>query len=340
MKTSKLTLLVFAMFVTFGLQAQQKIALVIHGGAGTIKKENMSDEREKAYEEKLTEALNAGYAILEDGGSSLEAIQEAIMIMENSELFNAGKGAVFTNEEKNELDAAVMTGKDRNAGAIAGVTNVKNPILAAIAVMNNSPHVMMAGGGAEQFAEEQGLEIVAPSYFYTEDRHKQIERLKNTEKQKLDHDGAQGTNNAQRFYDEKFGTVGAVAVDKEGNITAGTSTGGMTNKRYGRVGDVPIIGSGTYADNETCGVSATGHGEYFIRSVVAYDIAALMKYKGMSLEDAANEVVNNKLKAMGGDGGVIALDKQGNITMPFNTSGMYRGYIKEKGKPFVGIYQD
>lgn len=327
------------------VQAQNKkelhdnITLVIHGGAGTITRESMTKEKEKAYRQKLEEALKAGYKVLEEGGTSIEAVVTAIQIMENSPLFNAGKGAVFTNDGKNEMDASIMEGKERNAGAVAGVTTIKNPILAALAVMKNSPHVMMAGKGAEEFAKSQGVEVVDPSYFYNEERYQQLEKIKATEKIQLDHSGDQGSNNAN-FKDSKFGTVGALALDKYGNLAAGTSTGGMTNKRYGRIGDSPIIGAGTYADNETCAVSATGHGEYFIRSVVAYDITALMKYKGMSVKEAAEEVVMHKLVEMKGDGGVIALDREGNIAMPFNTLGMYRGYIKKKEDPKVYIYKD
>jgi beta-aspartyl-peptidase (threonine type) len=323
-----------------------KVALAIHGGAGTIKRENMSPEREAEYRAKLEEALKAGYAILGQGGSSLDAVVATIQVMEESPLFNAGKGAVFTNEGKNELDAAIMDGATRNAGTVAGITNIKSPVAAARAVMEASPHVMMIGKGAEQFAKEQGLEVVDPSYFYTENRFNQLQRIIDTEKQQLDHDGdtkkdsRQGSILDQKFPDRKFGTVGAVALDQDGNIAAATSTGGMTNKRYGRVGDVPIIGAGTYASNETCAVSATGHGEYFIRSVVAYDIAALMKYKGLSLQEAADEVVKDKLVEMGGGGGVISIDAEGNIAMPFNTAGMYRASMDTAGKMYIGIYED
>ena len=316
---------------------QNTIAIAIHGGAGTIEKSSMTADVEKAYQEKLKEALQAGYAVLQKGGASTEAVVAAIKIMEDSELFNAGKGAVFTNDGRNELDAAIMDGKTRNAGTVAGITNVKNPVTAAVAVMNNSPHVMMIGKGAEQFAEEQGLEIVDPSYFHTEKRFQQLQKIKDTEKQELDHSGRQGSLDL-KFPDRKFGTVGAVALDQSGNLAAATSTGDMTNKKYGRVGDVPIIGAGTYADNQTCAVSATGHGEYFIRSVVAYDISALMKYKNLSVSEAANEVVNQKLVEMEGSGGVIAMDGKGNIAMPFNTSGMYRGAIDTEGNMYIGIY--
>ncbi len=319
-------------------QSSPKIAIAIHGGAGTIKKENMTAQQEQAYKTVLQEALKTGYKILKQGGSSLDAVEATIHVMEVSPLFNAGKGAVFTHDGKNELDAAIMDGKTRNAGAVAGISTVKSPISAARAVMEKSEHVMMVGKGAEQFAKEQGLEIVDPSYFYTQKRYDQLQEIIHTEKQQLDHSGSQGHIPAQ-FPDQKFGTVGAVALDEDGNLAAATSTGGMTNKRYGRVGDVPIIGAGTYADNNTCAVSATGHGEYFIRSVVAYDIAALMKYKGMSLKEAASEVVKHKLVDFGGDGGVIAIDRQGNIAMPFNTSGMYRASMDINGKMYVGIYQ-
>ncbi len=320
-------------------QTDQRITLAIHGGAGTILKENMTPGQEEAYRQKLQEALAAGYAILEKGGTSLEAIVGAIRIMEDSPLFNAGKGAVFTNEKRNELDAAIMDGKTGLAGAVAGVTNIKNPITAALAVMNQSRHVMMGGAGAEKFAREAGLEMVDPSYFYTEKRFNQLQHIKKLEKSQLDHDGGQGAIK-RNYPDYKFGTVGAVALDQYGNLAAGTSTGGMTNKRYGRIGDTPIIGAGTYASNDACAVSATGHGEFFIRSVVAYDVAALMKYKGLPLQDAAEEVVMKKLVEIGGSGGIIAVDKKGNIAMPFNTAGMYRGYIKEKGKAKIFIYEE
>ncbi|WP_162428658.1 isoaspartyl peptidase/L-asparaginase family protein [Pontibacter pudoricolor] len=319
-----------------------KITLVIHGGAGTITKANMTPEKEKAYKEVLNQALKTGYAILEKGGSSLDAVEATVRVMEDSPLFNAGKGAVFTNEGKNELDAAIMDGKTGKAGAVASLTIVRNPITAARAVMEQSEHVMLIGQGAEKFAKEKGLEIVDPSYFRTETRYQQLQKLKEKEgeKTKLDHDSS-GTSSTENIFveGEKFGTVGAVALDAYGNLAAATSTGGMTNKRYGRVGDVPIIGAGTYADNNTCAVSATGHGEYFIRSVVAHDIAALMEYKGYSLKKAADEVVMKKLVKRGGEGGVIAVDRNGNVAMPFNSAGMYRGYIK-KGKSEVAIYKE
>jgi beta-aspartyl-peptidase (threonine type) len=312
--------------------------LVIHGGAGTIKKENMSPELEKEYNTKLEEALNTGYKILEEGGSSSDAVIAAIQIMESSPLFNAGIGAVYTHDETIEHDASFMDGATKNAGAVAGVSRIKSPIGAAFEVMNGSVHVMMSGKGAEMFAEQQGLEMVDPSYFYNEKRHQQLLRIKEKEKAALDVD----TKSAQSdpyANDYKFGTVGAVALDKNGNLAAGTSTGGMTNKRFGRIGDSPIIGAGTYADNKTCAVSSTGHGEYFIRNVVAYDISARMKYKGSSLEDAASNTIE-ALGAIEGTGGVICLDAQGNIALPFNTAGMYRGWINQTGQPNVMMYKN
>ena len=311
--------------------------VVIHGGAGTILKENMSDSLEKEYKAKLEEAVRAGHAVLERGGTSIEAIEQAINIMEDSPLFNAGKGAVFTNAETNELDAAVMDGQTLNAGAVAGVTTVKNPIDLAIAVMKNSEHVMMIGKGAETFAEEQGMELVDPSYFYTENRFRGLQRIKESEKTQLDHD--QKTAFLDPFIkDSKYGTVGAAALDKHGNLAAGTSTGGMTNKRWGRVGDVPVIGAGTYANNKTAAISGTGWGEFFIRGVVAYDISALMEYKGLSLQEAAEEVIQKKNVKLGGNGGIIAIDHQGNVAMEFNTAGMYRAKMNKNGELEIGIY--
>jgi len=309
------------------------ITLVIHGGAGNISREALSPERDSLYRAKLKEALEVGYDKLNSGASAMDAVVATIQIMEASPLFNAGVGAVFTNEGKNELDASVMNGEDLNAGAVAGVTTVKSPIAAARAVMDKSPHVMMAREGAEQFAKEVGLEMVDPSYFYTERRFKSLERVREAERKKE-------LSYLEKYPDWKYGTVGCVALDKDGNIAAGTSTGGMTNKKYGRIGDSPVIAAGTYADNSTCGVSATGHGEFFIRKVVAYDIAAKMKYLNMSLKEAANKVINEELVEFGGDGGIIALDKAGNITMPFNTSGMFRGYKNTANDTQVFIYND
>lgn len=301
-------------------QPIKKIAVVIHGGAGTIKRENMDSITEAAYRWKLNSALDTAYGILEKGGTSCDAIQAAIVLMENSPLFNAGKGAVFTATGENELDASIMRGNDLNAGAVAGVKTVKNPILAAYQVMTNSPHVMLAREGAEQFASEQGLELVNPEYFKTERRAKQLEKI-------------------VKKIEKEFGTVGAVAVDRDGNICAATSTGGMTNKKWGRIGDSPVIGAGTYANNNTCGFSGTGHGEYYIRTAAAHDVSALMEYKGLSVEEAANAVMQ-KLTDMGAPGGLIAMDQYGNVAMPFNTPGMYRGYKKEGEKTVVKIYAD
>lgn len=320
-------------------EVKNNFGLVIHGGAGTILKKNMTPETEAQVRSKLEEAVKKGYEILQQGGSSLDAVEQTIHILEDSPLFNAGKGAVFTNNEKNELDASIMSGADLNAGAVAGVTTIKNPISAARLVMEKSPHVLLAREGAEQFAIEQGLDTVPSSYFFTERRFKSLQKIKDSEKVKLDHDDK--TAYLDPFIkDSKFGTVGCVALDKNGNLAAGTSTGGMTNKKWGRIGDSPVIGAGTYANNATCAVSATGHGEYFIRAAVAHDISALMEYKGLSLKEAAQEVVQNKLKKMGGDGGIIAIDAKGNLVMEFNTAGMYRASADENGNISVAIYKE
>lgn len=314
-----------------------EFAIIIHGGAGTILKKNMTPEKEAAYKAKLSEAITVGHTILKNGGTSLDAVEKTIHILENSPLFNAGKGAVFTHEGANELDASIMDGSNLNAGAVAGVKDVKHPISAARLVMTDSDHVLLSREGASQFAKEKGLEIVDPSYFYTEKRYKSLQRAIDREKKKED--------KTARFYDadikdSKFGTVGCVALDKNGNIAAGTSTGGMTNKRWSRIGDSPIIGAGTYANNATCGVSSTGWGEYFIRGMVAYDVSALMAYKGMSLQQATKEVIQNKLTKLGGTGGIVALDKNGNMQFEFNTAGMYRASMDEKGTLTVKIYKD
>lgn len=318
-----------------------EFAIIIHGGAGTILKKNMTPEREAEYKAKLEEAIRVGYNILENGGSSLDAVEKTINVMEDSPLFNAGKGAVFTNAETNELDASIMDGSTLNAGASAGTTTVKNPINLARAVMEKSNHVMLSGIGAETFAEEQGLTIVDPSYFFTERRFNGLKRVK--EKQAKREKNIDMESASINFYDDdiknsKFGTVGCVALDKNGNIVAGTSTGGMTNKKYGRIGDAPIIGSGTYANNATCGVSSTGWGEYFIRAQVAHDISALMEYKELSLAEAA-KIVLDKVKALGGDGGIVALDRYGNMVADFNTAGMYRAQMNDKGELTIGIYE-
>ncbi|NVJ61265.1 MAG: isoaspartyl peptidase/L-asparaginase [Gammaproteobacteria bacterium] len=320
------------------------VAIAIHGGAGTILKKNMTPELEKAYHNKMREALEAGYDVLKAGGSSLDAITTSIRIMEDSELFNAGKGAVFTHHKTNELDASIMEGRNLNAGAISGVSRVKNPIDLARGVMEQSNHVMLSGARAEEFAEKISIELVDPSYFYTKRRYNQL-----IEVLKTDPDAAvlsEDKNDKLSFHgnkqlwpdDKKFGTVGAVALDKNGDLAAGTSTGGMTNKKYGRIGDAPIIGAGTYADNNACAVSATGHGEYFIRAAVAHDICARVMYKNISLQQAADEVVMDKLVKMKGDGGVVALSPKGDPVFSFNSAGMYRGYIDANGKIYTAIY--
>jgi len=315
------------------VENSKTFGLVIHGGAGSMEKDNYTEEQILEYESVLNQALSEGYSSLEKNETALDAIEKVIAILEDSPLFNAGRGAVFTNNETNELDAAIMDGSNLKAGAVAGITTVKNPIKLARAVMDKSQHVMMIGEGAEEFAKTQNIEIVNPTYFKTEERLKTLQRIKNSEKQ---NEQSLLINNN----DYKFGTVGCVALDKNGNLAAGTSTGGMTNKKYGRVGDVPIIGAGTYANNNTAALSATGHGEFFIRNVVTHDISALMEYKNLSLNEAATEVVINKLVKQKGDGGVIGIDKNGNVTMTFNTKGMFRGYKTNYGKSVVKIFGD
>lgn len=326
----------------------KKFVLVIHGGAGTILKSQMSPEKEKAYTDALNEALEKGSAILSKGGSALDAVEASVRILEDNPLFNAGKGAVFTNEGKNELDASIMNGKTLEAGAIAGVTTIKNPISTARTVMEKSPHVMMTGRGAEQFAKEQGQEIVDPSYFHTASRWNGLQKAKQEDSlQQSKKDTLKQTHAFSEFFYSppygglvgKYGTVGAVALDQQGNLAAATSTGGMTNKKFGRVGDSPIIGAGTYANNKTVAISGTGWGEYFIRLVMAKTISDMMEFGKMKLKQAADEMIMKRLPALGGDGGVIAVDKDGNIAMPFCTEGMYRGYVKEGGNIVVEIYK-
>ena len=319
--------------------------MVIHGGAGTITRATMTAEMEAQYRAVLEQALRTGHAILERGGSSLDAVEATVRVMEDSPIFNAGRGAVFTSEGRNELDAAIMDGRTLQAGAIAGVTRVKNPISLARAVMERSPHVMMIREGAEAFGRELGHEMVPETYFFTENRWNALRRALEAEGRPMPPRPA-GTPPPEGELplheddsDRKFGTVGAVALDRHGNLAAATSTGGMTNKRFGRVGDVPIIGAGTYA-NQRCAVSATGHGEFFIRNVVAYDICARMEYTGASLQEAAHQVVMERLVERGGDGGIIAMDASGNHTMTFNSEGMYRGYIGADGRPTVAIYRE
>lgn len=313
----------------------QNFGIVIHGGAGTILKENMSDSLEAAYTIILGKAIATGHEILKNKGTAMEAVTATINILEDSPLFNAGKGAVFTHEERNELDASVMDGATLNAGAIAGVTHIKNPINLAVEVMDNSDHVMLAGAGAEEFAVSRGIELVDPSYFYTERRFNSLQKVKQRNANKI-------TNALHDPFikNSKFGTVGCAALDKNGNLAAGTSTGGMTNKRWNRIGDAPIIGAGTYANNATCAVSSTGWGEYFIRAMVAHDISALMEYKGLTLQEAARKVIQEKVPALGGDGGIVAIDKDGNVAMEFNTAGMYRATMNAKGETIIKIYND
>ncbi len=323
-------------------------ALVIHGGAGTITPDKLTPELEAKFREDLLVALTAGENILKAGGAALDAVTASIQVLEDSPLFNAGRGAVFTAEGKNELDSSIMDGRTLDAGAVSGVKNIKNPILLARAVMEQSPHVMMQGHGAEAFAATAGIETADDAYFFTDYRWQQYEdaRAKGLDP-KLDHDGkAPGDANDKASTgsppdgDYKFGTVGAVALDKHGNLAAGTSTGGMTLKMHGRVGDSPIIGAGTYANNASCAVSATGHGEFFIRATVARNICALMEYGDLSLQQAADRIVMKDLVDMGGDGGVIAVDKDGNIATPFNTAGMYRGVVSSLRGAYVAVYRD
>lgn len=329
-----------ALTAQFNKTSTDKYILVIHGGAGTILKSQMTPEKEKLYTQGLQNALNAGNNILEHNGTAVDAVEAAIKILEDDSLFNAGKGAVFTNEGKNELDASIMDGKTLKAGAVAGVTNIKNPITAARAVMDKSEHVMMAGKGAEQFAVMNGCTVVAPSYFFTMQRWNDLMDAKKEDSLKTLHkDSTTGLLKQPDNYDYKYGTVGTVALDMHGNLAAATSTGGMTNKRFGRVGDSPIIGAGTYADNNTCAVSCTGWGEFYIRLVMAKSISDRMEFAHENLKDAADEMIMKKLPALGGDGGLIAVDKNGNFTMSFNTEGMYRGYIKSGGESKVEIYK-
>ncbi|UOE42370.1 isoaspartyl peptidase/L-asparaginase [Chryseobacterium suipulveris] len=334
----KKTGILFALFFATLFYTQKKYVLVVHGGAGTITKENMTADKEKQYREKLTEALKAGYAEIQKGKSSVDAVAASIIILEDSPLFNAGKGAVFTADGKNELDASIMFGKDKSAGAVAGVHTIKNPIKAAIAVMKKSEHVMLSGTGAEQFAKEQGLEIVDPKYFWTKDRWEGLQKIKQKEALKTSPKTSQNKRPESYEIDQKFGTVGAVALDKNGIIAAGTSTGGMTNKKWNRIGDSPIIGAGTYANSQV-GISGTGWGEFFIRSTAARTVAAKMEYQNKDIKSAAQETIE-EIGKMGGDGGLIALDKDGNIAMPFNTAGMYRGAVTENGEIEVEIYKE
>ena len=319
----RIILLLF--FLSFFISCENKdveFAIVIHGGAGTILKQNMSDKMEKAYLLKMEEAINVGYDILNNNGTSIDAVEATIKVLENSELFNAGKGSVLSNAGIAEMDASIMRGDNLNAGAISGITTIKNPISAARLVMEKSDHVFLSGKGAESFAKSGNLEIIENEYFIT---NRRLNSLLNAKKR-------------DSIADNKFGTVGCVALDSNGNITSGTSTGGMTNKKWNRIGDVPIIGAGTYANNKTCGISSTGWGEYFIRNVVAYDISSQMEYNNTSIKSASKKTLQ-KVKDLGGSGGVVGLDAKGNITMDFNTEGMYRGFKKSNGDFEIKIYK-
>ncbi|MCI0450950.1 MAG: isoaspartyl peptidase/L-asparaginase [Candidatus Latescibacteria bacterium] len=312
------------------------VALVIHGGAGTILRDQMTPEREAALRAALTEALDIGYRILKAGGSSLDAVEAAVCVLEDSPLFNAGRGAVFTSEGKNEMDAAIMDGATRKAGAVASVTGIKNPVKAARKVMENTSHVMLVGKGAETFAREQGLQFEDSAYFFTQHRWDELQRTKEKEKELKQEYGSLA------FPHTHLGTVGAVALDRDGNLAAATSTGGLANKRWGRVGDSPIIGAGTYADNATCAVSCTGRGEIFIRGAAAHEVSALMRHEKLSVEKAAKRVVHDELIELGGEGtgGLIALDRKGRFAMECNTPGMYRGYVDSNGKAHTFVYRD
>ena len=307
-----------------------KLSIAIHGGAGTLVKGMMTAELENQYKAALKEALDAGYSVLENGGTSVDAVEKAVIAMEDSHLFNAGKGAVFTADETHEMDASIMDGENLNAGAVSLISGIKNPISLACDVMKKSEHVFLAGEGAMQFAKMNNFAVEPASYFYDDFRHKQWLEIKDTDSFQLDH---------AKKKDSKFGTVGAVACDIDGNIAAATSTGGMTNKRFGRVGDSPMIGAGNYANNKTCAISCTGSGEFFIRGVVAYDVACLIEHKGMSLLEASNEVIHKRILEIGGDGGLIAVDSKGNVAMPFNTEGMYRATKSSSGKEEISIYK-
>jgi len=313
-----------------------RYTLAIHGGAGTILKADMTPELEEAYLAGLQQAMEAGYAVLEQGGSAVNAIKATIVILEDNILFNAGKGAVFTKKGVQEMDAAIMDGRTLAAGSVTGVRNVRNPIELATEVMTNSNHVFLSGKGAGDFAIKQGIKLEPDEYFFSQFRYDQWKSIRDSDRYSLDHTH-QRLEELMR--DKKFGTVGAVACDQQGNIAAATSTGGMTNKKYGRIGDSPIIGAGTYANNRTCGISCTGHGELFIRAVAAHDVSCLMEYKGLSLQEAMDVVVHEKLMAIGGEGGMIGVDAQGNAALVFNSQGMYRGFKSSDGSDLVAIYK-
>jgi beta-aspartyl-peptidase (threonine type) len=314
-----------------------RYTLAIHGGAGTIVKEDMTRELEQAYQQSLKSALDAGYAVLEEGGSAINAIKATIVIMEDNILFNAGRGSVFTKKGVQEMDAAVMDGRTLGAGAITGVRNVRNPIELAMEVMQNSNHVFLSGKGASDFAIKQGIKLEPDEYFFSQFRYDQWKSIRDSDTYSLDHTHQRLE---ELMKDKKFGTVGAVALDINGNLAAATSTGGMTNKKYGRIGDSPLIGSGTYANNKTCGISCTGHGEMFIRTVAAYDVSCLMEYRGFTLQEAMDEVVNKKLVKLGGEGGMIGVDSLGNAALVFNSRGMYRAVKSSEGLEMVALYDE
>lgn len=314
----------------------ENFTIAVHGGAGTILKEDMTTELELAYFEGLQQALDISYAVLEQGGSAINAVKAALVVLEDNMLFNAGRGSVFTKKGVQEMDAAIMNGKDLSAGAVAGIRNVRNPIELATEVMLNSNHVFLSGKGANDFAIKQGIKLEPDEFFFSAFRYDQWKAIRDSDNYSLDHTNHQLE---ELMRDKKFGTVGAVACDKYGNIAAATSTGGMTNKKYGRIGDSPMIGAGTYANNLTCAISCTGHGEMFIRAVAAYDVSCLMEYKGLSLEAAINTVVHEKLVAIEGEGGMIGVDARGNAVLVFNSAGMYRGVRDSKGLNNVAIYK-
>jgi beta-aspartyl-peptidase (threonine type) len=315
----------------------QKFSLAIHGGAGTILKQDMTTGLEEAYIKGLEESLAAGFSVLEKGGSSVNVVKAAIVVLEDNLLFNAGRGSVFTKKGLQEMDAAIMDGKDLSAGSVAGIRNIRNPIELAAEVMLHSNHVFLSGKGANDFAIKQGIKLEPDEYFFSQFRYDQWKEIRDSDNYSLDHTN-KGLEELMKA--KKFGTVGAVACDRDGNIAAATSTGGMTNKKYGRIGDSPLIGAGTYANNKTCAISCTGHGEPFIRAVAAHDVSCLMEYKGMSLQDAMHEVVNIKLVKMDGEGGMIGVDANGNVAMILNSAGMYRGMQNSTGKKYIGIYKD
>jgi beta-aspartyl-peptidase (threonine type) len=310
---------------------RMKYSIAIHGGAGTLVKGMMTPEKEKAYKAALSEALNSGYSVLENGGSAMDAVEAAVVSLENCHLFNAGRGSVFTSAGTHEMDASIMDGKTRKAGAVSLITGIKNPVRLARDVMDRSEHVFMAGEGAMEFAKLNGHDILSPDYFYDEFRFQQWQEIKGSDSFQLDH---------SKKKDSKFGTVGAVACDQHGNIAAATSTGGMTNKKFGRVGDSPMIGAGNYANNQTCAVSCTGSGEFFIRGVVAYDVSCLVEHRNYSLQQATEEVIQKRILQFGGDGGLIAVNSKGDISLSFNTEGMYRGFKKSDGTEAVLIYRE